>query len=74
MNEGEILKVGDEVRLHFLDGEISPLRFVAVGFDKDLNYVKLVNQNGGFVYARPIACFKTGRHFPQIEEVLRQMN
>jgi hypothetical protein len=66
------IRVGDEVRIGATPKDCLEPTFVVLCIDKDR--VDLMSSAGGYsVLANYDGCYKTGRHFPQIAEVLEQM-
>lgn len=63
------IKVGDEIER--INGNHDRKYIVTKIIESD--YINIMFDDGGVGYANPIHYRKTGRHFPQIEEVLKQM-
>lgn len=65
----EEIKVGDEIER--INGNHDRKYIVTKITESD--YINIMFDDGGVGYINPIHYRKTGRHFPQIEEILKQM-
>lgn len=65
----EEIKVGDEIER--INGNHDRKYIVTKIIESD--YINIMFDDGGVGYVNPIHYRKTGRHFPQIEEILKQM-
>lgn len=63
------IKVGDEIER--IKGNNGRKYIVTKIIESD--YINIIFDDGGVGYVNPINYRKTGRHFPQIEEVLKQI-
>lgn len=65
----EEIKVGDEIER--INGNHDRKYIVTKIIESD--YINIMFDDGGVGYVNPIHYRKTGRHYPQIEEILKQM-
>ena len=63
------IKVGDEIER--IEGNHDRKYIVTKIIESD--YINIIFDDGGVGYVNPIHYRKTGRHFPHIEEMLKQM-
>ena len=68
-SDDEIIHVGDEIER--IKGNHDRKYIVTRIIESD--YINIIFDDGGVGYVNPIHYRKTGRHFPQIEEVLKQL-
>ncbi len=69
------LEVGDEVIVYIYDATDKEVEEICIvtAIDEDLNFVNILDKKGNTGCTSKDLLKKTGRHFPQIAEVLEQM-